>query len=330
MQNAQIRIKRLTDGLPTPGDFELVECEAPRIRGGELLVRAKWLSIDPIVQAFAGGRQPVGGPQPGAVVPARAVAEVLESRHDLFSAGELLVLETGLQKLAVSDGIGAYRLHPGQNPPSTALGALGTPGMLAYFGLLEVAKLQPGETVLVSTAAGGVGSMAGQFARLKGARVIGIAHSKEQCDWALRSARFAACIDQTTDDVSARLRALAPNGFDIYFENVGGELLEKIVGGGHLKQDARVVLCGRIAQYDLAGTPGPGLAPLMASRAQISALIAGDYERRREQFLKDAIPWVKSDFVVWREDVVEGLPNAAVQLCKLMRGETIGKALVKP
>lgn len=322
MQNTQIRIKRLTDGLPTPGDFELVECEAPRIRGGEMLVRAKWLSLDPIVQAFAGSRQPVSGPQPGAVVPARAIAEVVESRHDLFSTGEQLVLETGLQKLAVSDGIGAYRLHPGQNPPSTALGALGTPGMLAYFGLLEVARLQAGDTLLVSTAAGGVGSMAGQFARLKGARVVGIAHSKEQCDWAVRSARFAACIDQTSEDLAARLRALAPDGFDVYFENVGGELLDRIVEGRHLKPAARVVLCGRVAQW-------PKLAPMVASRAQISALIAGDYERRREQFLKDAIPWVKSDFVIWREDVVEGLPNAAAQLCRLMRGETLGKALVK-
>lgn len=321
MHNLQVRIRRLPGELPTPEDFELVGSEAPRIRGGQMLVRAKWLSLDPYVRAFASGRSSPEGLQVGSVLPAHAVAEVLESRHDLFGVGDTLVLETGLQQLCISDGIGAYRLHPGQNPAPSALGALGTPGMMAYFGLLEVARLQAGETVLVSTAAGGVGSMVGQIARLKGARAVGIAGSREQCDWVARSARFAACIDHRTENLSERLRALVPGGAQVYFENVGGELLERIAAGGHLAPGARVVLCGRTAHHDSTEPT--------ASRAQIRSMILRDYERRREEFLKEAIAWVRSDLIVYREDVVEGLENAIPQYCRLMRGETLGKALVR-
>jgi len=322
VHNLQVRIRRLPAGLPTPDDFELVRNDPPQIRGGQMLVRTKWLSLDPYVPAYASGRSAVEGLQTGSVLPAYSVAEVVESRHDLFATGDTLVLETGLQQLHVSDGIGAYRLHPGQNPASTALGALGIPGMMAYFGLLEVAKLQAGETVLISTAAGGVGSMAGQIARLKGARAIGIAGSRAQCDWAVRSARFAACIDPRTENLQERLRALAPDGVQVYFENVGGELLDTIAAGGHLAAGARVVLCGRDVHSGESREP-------TASRAQIRSLILRDYERRREEFLKEAIAWVKSQLIVYREDVVEGLENAIPHYCRLMRGETLGKALVR-
>jgi hypothetical protein len=330
MRNVQIRIKRLPEGEPTPGDFELVELDRPGIKGGEVLVQAKWLSLDPYVRSLMSGRHFLGTPQPGSVVPARAVAEVIESRHDVYSVGDCLVLEMGLQRYLATNAVEAHKLRPGQTPASTALGVLGMPGMTAYFGLLEVGRLKPRETVLVSAASGAVGSMVGQIAQLKGARAIGIAGSKEKCDWVVRHARFAACINYKTENLSERLRGLAPNGVDIYFDNLGGAVLESVIAGRHLAMNARVVLCGLVTQYNLREPPpGPNLGPLMASRAQILPMIVYDYQHRREEFLKEAIPWFESGLIVHKEDIVEGLANAAGHFCRLMRGENFGKALVR-
>jgi len=304
MKNMQVRIRRVPDGLPTPDAFELVEAPRPAIGPGQILCRARWLSLDPALRL-----------QTGRVLAARAVAEVVESRNDVFTEGECVELEHGLQLLHVSDGSHAHRLRPGQNPPSIALGALGRPGMTAYFGLLDVARLQPRETVLVSDVAGAAGAMAGQIAMLHGARAIGIAGSKAACDWAVKSARFSACINYRADKLSERLRALVPNGADIYFDSTGGELLRTIVGGKHLAPHGRVVSC-----VD---------PPPRANGAAVLPVNVDQYEQRRDEFLKEAIPWFGEGLLVHREDVADGLHNAPVQLCRALRGETFGKPLVK-
>jgi len=328
--NVQVRIKRQPQGVPTPGDLEVVEVPPPAIGSGQILCRARWLSLDPYVRALMSGRHFLGQPQPGDLLPSRGICEVVESRSEAFSPGDLIEAACGLQTLWVTDGVGSHRLHAGQQPRTTALGILGVPGMTAYFGLLDVAQVQRGETVLVSAAAGAVGSMVGQIARIRGARAIGIAGSKEKCDWVVKQARFSACIDYKREDVSARLRELAPQGVDIYFDNTGGMLLDRVVMGRHMAMNGRIVLCGLVSQYNLeTAPPGPNLGPLMASRTRILPMIVYDYEHRREEFLKEAMAWQGEGLLAFKEDVVEGITNAPAHFCRLMRGENFGKALVR-
>src|SRR5213076_3368747 len=200
-----------------------IEAPGPTLTNGAFLARTLWLALDPFVCApDAAAHDAV---KPGDLVPAHGVGEVIESRHEVFGVGSLVLLECGLQQLCVSDGRHARLLHPGQTPASSALGVLGVPGMAAYFGLLDLARLRPGETVLVSAAANAAGAMAGQIAMLKGARAIGVAGSREKCDWVTRHARLSACINHGSENVGARLKQLAPRGVDIYFDSTGGEVL---------------------------------------------------------------------------------------------------------
>jgi NADPH-dependent curcumin reductase len=330
VENAEVVLRNPIQGQPVPTDFELRTAPLPHLGAGELLVKTEWLSLDPYVRALLSGRHFLRQPQPGDVLPAKAVARVLESRHAVFNPGDHLVLETGLRRYHVSNGDDAWPLHPGHVPASTGLGILGVPGMTAYFGLLDVAQVKAGETVLVSAASGPVGCMVGQIARIEGARAIGIAGSAEKCSWVTRDARFDACINYKTENVGERLRELAPNGVDVYFDNAGGELLNTVIMGRHLALHARVILCGLIAQYNMADAPpGPNLGPLMGARAKILPMIVYDYEHRREEFLREALKWHESGLLAYKEDVVVGLARAADQFCKLMRGENFGKTLVR-
>ncbi len=331
MNDRRVVIARIPAGEPRPEDFAVVDAPPPApLAAGQLRVRTEWLSLDPYVRALLSGRHFLRMPQPGEVLPAKAVARVVESRHDVWSVGDRLVLETGLQSSAVSDGADAWKLHPGHVPASTALGILGVPGMTSYFGLLDVAQVQPGEIVLVSSAAGPVGSMVGQIAMLRGARAIGIAGSQEKCDWVRKVARFEACVDYKTEDVDARLRQLAPEGVHVFFDNTGGALQQIVIGQRHLARGARVVLCGLVTQYNLKeAPPGPNLGVLMASRAKILPMIVYDYEHRREEFLREALAWHGEGRLVFKEDVVDGLEAAPAHFCRLMRGENFGKSLVR-
>jgi NADPH-dependent curcumin reductase len=323
MNNLQIRIRRAPS---SPNDFELREAPAPLLTNGSFLARALWLGLDPFV--VAGASTAVRGLlRGGDLVPARGVGQVIESRHDVFAPGSLVVLECGLQQLCVSSGQHARLLHPGQTPASTALGILGAPGMAAYFGLLDLAHLKPGETVLVSAAADAAGSMAGQIAMLKGARAIGIAGSREKCEWLSRHARFTACINQSTEDVSARLKQLAPHGVDVYFDSRGGELLETIVAGRHLAPG------GRIVQNSLQPADPAALLPRGGYSAgkdlEVLSINVRDYERRRGEFLRDAIAWYGAGRIAAKDHVVEGLANAPAHLLLALQGGNFGRPLVK-
>jgi NADPH-dependent curcumin reductase CurA len=323
LRNLQIRIRR----PPTrPGDLELIDAERPALTNGSFVARALWLALDPFRCASDFGSRDL--PRPGDVVPARGVGEVIESRNDVFSVGSLVVLDCGLQQLCVSDGHHARLLHPGQTPVSTALGVLGAPGMAAYFGLQELARLRPGETVLVSAAANAAGAMAGQIAMLKGARAIGIAGTREKCDWVTRHARLSACINYTSENVSTRLRQLAPHGIDVYFDNVGGELLERIVAVGHFAPGARIVQNSVTpaepqALLARAGYP-PGKTTLSVVRVNLA-----DYEHRRGEFLREAIAWHGSGRIASKDHVVEGLANAPAHLLLAMQGGNFGRPLVR-
>ena len=321
VRNLQVRIKRPPSRAM---DLELIESERPALTNGSFLARALWLAVDPFRCASEIGAR--GLPRPGDVVPARGVGEVIESRHDVFGVGSLVVLDCGLQQLCVSDGHHARLLHPGQTPASTALGVLGGPGMAAYFGLLHLAGLRPRQTVLVSAAANAAGAMAGQIALLKGARAVGIAGTRETCDWVTRHARLSGCINYASENVEARLRQLAPHGVDIYFDNVGGELLERVVMSGILARGARIVQNSVApAQPDALLTRG-GYRP---GSLQVLSVDLHDYEHRRSEFLREAIAWYGAGRIATKDHVVEGLVNAPAHLLLAMQGGNFGRPLVR-
>jgi NADPH-dependent curcumin reductase CurA len=325
MRNLEVRIRR-TPAVAAE-DFEVVPGEIPRLANGGILCRARWLAVDPFTCVPSGtAARPSRGPRSGDVVPALGVCEVLESRHDVFAVGQLVVVECGMRELCVSDGHHACALHPGQSPASTALGVLGPSGMAAYFGLLDLAGLRTGETVLVSAAANVAGAMAGQVARIKGARAIGIGGSREKCDWATRHARFSSCINHHAENLGTRLREAAPHGFDIYFDNSGGELLEAVLSGHHIAAGGRVVLnsVGEDDPAELLRRAGYAPGEITVLRLSTTA-----YEHRRGEFLKDAIAWYGADRLVCREDVAEGIESAPAHLIRAIRAESFGRPLIR-
>jgi NADPH-dependent curcumin reductase len=323
VDNLQVRIKRPPS---RPSDFELLAAPRPILTNGSFLARSLWLALDPF--RCAPDALTTGLPRPGDLVPARGIGQVIESRHDVFSVGSLVVLDCGLQQLCVSDGHHARLLHPGQTPVSTALGVLGAPGMAAYYGLLDLARLRPGEIMLVSAAANAAGAMAGQIAQLKGARAIGLAGNREKCDWVMRHARFSACINYVSENLGARLRQLAPHGVNIYFDNVGGELLERIVAGGHLASGGRIVQNSVVPADPQTLLERAGY-PADEGRLRVLRFRLEDYEHRRGEFLREAIPWYGSGHIAAKEHIVEGLANAPAHLLLTMQGGNFGRPLVR-
>lgn len=308
---------RIQNTAATASDFVVVPAEPLPLTNGGIRCHTRWLTADPVRAVFP-------PPQPahsGDVVPALGVCEVIESRNDVFSVGQLVVLECGMRELCVSDGRTAAALHPGQSPASTALGLLGPPGMAAYFALTEVAAVRPGDTVLVAAASSVPGAMAGQVAVLKGARAIGIDDTVEKCAWAVRHGGFSACINRRSEQVSGRLRQLAPRGCDILFDSTH-EWLEMLIAGQHLAPGGRAVSFVRREPLSAGGASE-------SSGVHIEYLDPGAYDARRGAFLKDAIRWYGAGRLACREDIAVGIEHAPAQLSRALRGECFGSPLVK-
>src|SRR6185503_10275623 len=209
-------------------------------------------------------------------------------------------------------------------PISTALGVLGMPGMTAYIGLLDIGQPKAGETVVVSAAAGAVGSAVGQIARIKGCRAVGIAGSKEKCDYVVNELGFDACVSHRTDHLSGALAAVCPDGIDVYFDNVGGAVLKAVFS--LINQNARIPLCGTIADYNaVEPPPGPNLRPLLVKRALIKGFIVSDHGDRLPAFLNDGAGWFREGTLKHREDIVDGLENAPTAILRLFEGKNFGK-----
>jgi NADPH-dependent curcumin reductase CurA len=220
------------------------------------------------------------------------------------------------------------KLDPKQAPISTALGVLGMPGMTAYVGLLDIGQPKPGETVVVSAASGAVGSAVGQIAKIKGARAVGIAGSRDKCDYVVRELGFDACVNYKKGDLLAALRDACPGGVDVYFENVGGDVLRAVMQ--LLNMNARIPLCGLISEYNAAeAVPGPNLRPLLFNRALVKGFIVSDHMARLPDFLKDCGGWVREGRLKYREDIVVGLENAPEAFIGLLQGKNFGKLLVR-
>jgi NADPH-dependent curcumin reductase CurA len=328
--NQQVRLAARPSGLPQRSDWDIVEEPVPAPADGEFVVAISHLSLDPAMRGWmnAGASyiQPV---EIGDVMRAGAVGQVSESKHPGFASGEFVYGNFGVQQHALSDGKGVIKIDPSLAPAPTYLGTLGMTGLTAYFGLLDVGKLKEGDTVVVSGAAGAVGSVAGQIAKLKGARVIGIAGGEEKCRWIVEELGFDAAIDYKGEDVRGALRTHAPDGVDLYFDNVGGEILDICLG--QLAMKGRVVLCGAISTYNDTGPP-KGIAnyrTLIVIRGRMEGFLILDYLDRFPEAQMAMVGWVGEGRIKHAEHVVEGLAQAPDALNLLFTGGNTGKVIVR-
>jgi len=317
-------------GMVKESDFAFSETPVPQPGDGQVLVRVLYLSFDPTQRGWIEDRPSYLPPvQIGEVMRASAVGEVMESKHTGFAKGDLVQGLFGWQDYAVVPGAMLGAKIPAGVPPTWTLGVLGITGITAYFGMLDLGKPKAGETVVVSGAAGATGSVAGQVAKLQGARVVGIAGGPSKCAWLTKEAHFDAAIDYKHDDVAARLRELCPKGVDVYFDNVGGEILDAVLG--QIAQRARVVLCGGISGYNEA-TPPPGprnLMNLVIQRGRMEGFIVIDYAARFGEAIAKLSEWVQSGAIVHQEDVQRGLEHAPRTLLRLFTGANTGKQLLQ-
>jgi hypothetical protein len=329
LQNHRITFARVPRGIPVPGDFSSDTVDVMPPAEGEFLSRTIWLSLDPYLRNVMKGH-PLYGVQlrPGDPMHGETVSQVVESRHPGYAAGDYVLVKNGWQEYALSDGQGVRKLDPQAAPLSTALGVLGIPGLTGYAGLVYLGEPKPGETVVVSAATGPVGSTVGQVARLVGARAVGIAGSDEKCRYAVEELGFEACVNYRAGDLRALLKQACPGGIDVYFDNVGGDVLAAALG--NLALHARVVLCGMIGAYSAESPPpGPFLGPVVAARATIRGLVVYDHLHRLPELERVVGGWIRDGRFTYREDVTEGLAHAPEAFCRLMRGENFGKTLVR-
>lgn len=331
--NRQWLLAKRPFGDVTEANFEYREVPIPKPAEGQLLLRNLYLSFDPTQRGWMEDREsylpPVGL---GEVMRAGSVAQVVESRHPDFAKGDLVQTTGGWQDFVVTDAasgaLGVSKLPPGVTPVQ-ALGVLGITGLTAYFGLLDLGDPKAGETVLVSGAAGATGSVVGQIARIKGCRVIGIAGGAEKCRWLKEKARFDEVIDYKAENVDARIAELCPKKVDVFFDNVGGEILEAALN--HINMHARVVLCGGISGYN-ATEPQPGpsnLMNLVIMRARMEGFIVIDYAPRFGEGAMALMGWINKGELVHLEDIQEGFENIPSTLSRLFTGQNRGKQLLK-
>jgi len=319
------------DGEPTMDSFDLRETERPTPQNGELLVRVHYLSVDPYMRGRMRAGESYAEPWAvGDVLQGGVVGEVVASEHDAYEAGEFVTGRGTWAEYSVLDGDDAMAVNPDVAGLPAYLGVLGMPGRTAYFGLLEVAEPRPGDTVVVSGAAGAVGSTVGQIASLNGCRVVGFAGTDEKTAWLTDDLGFDAAINyETTDDYRAALDDAAPDGVDVYFDNVGGPITDAVFTT--LNVDARVAVCGQIAHYNDESVPtGPRKLPqLIAPRAKVEGLLVSDYATRFGVARDRLEAWVAAGTIDHRETVVEGLENAPDAFLGLFSGDNIGKQVVR-
>ncbi|GLW72323.1 NADP-dependent oxidoreductase [Kitasatospora phosalacinea] len=318
-------------GWPDPADFALVEAPVRRPAPGEITVRNAYLSVDPYMRGRMNDVKSYVPPYAlGAPMDGGAVGYVVASAAEGFAVGDAVLHGLGWREYATLDAAHAVKVDPGLAPLSAYLGVLGMPGLTAYAGLLEVASFKEGDTVFVSGAAGAVGSLVGQIARLKGAkRVVGSAGSAEKVATLVEEYGFDAAFDYKAGPVAEQLAQAAPEGIDVYFDNVGGEHLEAAIGA--LNVHGRVTLCGAIAQYNDTSAPtGPrNLALAIGKRLRLQGMIVGDHAALRGHFFAEVGGWLRSGELRSDETVVEGVENAVEAFLGMLRGANTGKMVVK-
>ncbi|MEO8296246.1 MAG: NADP-dependent oxidoreductase [Burkholderiales bacterium] len=327
--NRQIVLAARPQGLPAPDDFRLVEGRVPEPRPGQVLIRHTHLGLAPAARLRMSETQSYAQPMAlGDVVYGQAAGEVIESRHDGFRPGDSVVSINGSwQEYSVCGGAALTPADLALAPATLWLGLLGTSGMTAYVGLLDIGRPQAGETVVISAASGAVGSAVGQIARIKGCRAVGIVGGAAKCAYVVDELGFDACIDYRAADFAQQLAAACPKGVDVYFENVGGVVRDTV--WPLLNQNGRVVLCGLISEYNDAQGAGPGWFPLLTKRLMVQGFILSDRLERRADFVRDMGAWYQAGRIRMREDLSHGLEQAVPAFIGMLQGRNFGKTLVK-
>jgi len=331
LKSRQIELASRPDGVPTKENFSLKTAELSPIVDGEFLVRNHWMSVDPYMRGrMTQGDSYVPAFEIGEPLEGGCIGEVIESNNESFEVGDQVLGNLGWREYWKSDGLGMHKLDPELAPIQAYLGALGMTGMTAWVGLKRIAELWPGSTVFVSAASGAVGSIVCQLAKANDCKVIGSAGKDEKIEWLMEKAGIDAVINyKTTDNLAEELGKLAPDGIDVYFDNVGGDHLEAAID--HMNDFGCIVCCGMISTYNATK---PALAPrnlfkVIGKRLRLQGFIVRDHMADREEFVRDVSSLIRDGRIVWEDTITEGLENAPNAFIGLFDGDNLGKALVR-
>ncbi|MEO8026225.1 MAG: NADP-dependent oxidoreductase [Bryobacteraceae bacterium] len=327
--NGQWRLARRPVGNFQDGDFTWCEEPVPALGDGQVLVRIVYLSLDPTNRIWASQDSYLPAVKLGDVMRGGGIGVVEESKNGAFAPGDVVQGLLGWQQFYVSSGSDLQKLPKLPVPLDAWSGLLGAIGLTAYFGLLEIGQPKAGETVVVSTAAGAVGSLVGQIAKIKGCRVVGLTGSDEKCEWIVKDLGYDAAINYKKENVAEALRKHCPKGIDVYFDNVGGDILNEVLGQIALR--ARIVSCGMISGYN-ATTPPPGpsnIINLLVRRGRMEGFIVLDYLSRAEECFRELIPWWAAGKLKYRVDIADGLESAPKAVLRLFDGSNAGKLIVR-
>lgn len=336
MINRKLVLAARPEGLIKDSDFDLAESPVPGLKDGEVLIKTLYLSLAPIMKFYmldgAGVEAPLGI---GDTMRGRGVGEIIDSKNSSYKPGDIVQGKFGWQEYVISDAAAdkmLYKVPDNGLSPSTALGVLGMTGYTSYFGLYDVGELKADDKVLVSAAAGGVGSIVGGLAKIKGAEAIGLSSKDEKCEILKNKLNYANTINYRTENLDERLKELFPDGIDVYFDNVGGEVLDTVLG--HLNRYARVICCGRISTYTDAGLKSNGYSMknwhmIFATRSKMEGFFIYDYQKRFPEAYTHMAKWISEGKLKYHEDVLQGLESMPQALNRLFEGKNVGKQLVK-
>ena len=327
MQNMRVLLASRPAGEVSEDNFRIESTSVPSPGDGEVLVRNLWLSLDPYMRGrMSDAKSYVKGVDIGEVMVGQTVGEVVDSKNSQLKKGDKVLTQLGWQQYGVTKE--ATRVDEGRAPLSYYLGLIGMPGMTAYFGLKEIGQPKPGETVVVSAASGAVGSVVGQLAKIWGCRAVGVAGGREKCDYVTRELGFDACIDYKAGNLARELKEACPKGVDVYFENVGGEMLDTLLR--NMNVFSRIVVCGLIAEYSVTQPYGlKMIRSVLVNRIKMQGMIVFDWKDRYGEAIKALGGYLAQGKLKYRESVVEGLENAPQGLIGLLKGRNFGKQLVK-
>lgn len=327
--NKQVLLASRPPGAVTEDNFRFVESPLPQPGPGEVLVRNEWLSLDPYMRGrMSDAKSYVPPAQVGAVMVGQTVGEVMASHDSRFKAGDKVLTSLGWQSCGVAKGGELTKIDATRVPASYYLGVLGMPGITAWFGLTEIGRPRPGETLVVSAASGAVGSVVGQLAKISGCRVVGIAGGPAKCGYVVNDLGFDACVDHRAGRLYDDLSTACPEGVDVCFENVGGEVLDTTLR--LMNPFSRIVVCGLIAEYSATEPYGyRGLRSVLVNRIRMQGMIVFDWKHRYGEAIKRLSVHLADGRLKYRESVVEGLDNAPRALIGLLKGENFGKQLVR-
>ncbi|MEM9546709.1 MAG: NADP-dependent oxidoreductase [Bacteroidota bacterium] len=330
MTNKQLILVKRPVGMPSADTWKLKESAVQELKDGEVLIQNHYISLDPAMRGWMNETKSYIPPIPiGDVMRAGSIGKVIQSKNPKYKEGEVLTGWGGVQQYIVTDGEGYYPVDISLAPMPMYIGTLGMPGMTAYFGILEVGKIKEGDTVLVSGAAGAVGSVVGQIAKIKGCKVIGIAGGPDKCKYLVDELGFDGAIDYKNENIYSGIKQYCPKGIDVYFDNVGGEILDAALS--RLRMHARIVICGAISQYNnTTAIKGPSnYLSLLVNRATMQGMVVMDYAKGYRDAAMQMGQWMMAGKLKSREDIYEGIENFHDTFQRLFTGEKKGKLVLK-